>query len=309
MEAGINSVRGAAAGTIARLVFAREENLAFFEPHLRNLVNDDSLPVRTCVAQALLSVLRHDRELAVDLFQTLCETDDRLLATHYVENFLRYAVKTNYEQLQPILARMMESDVEEVATIGSRQVCLASLESDEAMALAALCASGSKSLRLGMAQVYAANLKSSSFRSRCEEELRKLFSDPDAEVRRAAAECFRKFEGDDAGEFRSLIEAYIQSLAFTPNSDHLLRALERTTANIPDIFLSTSERFFDIVGQDAGDSRTSAAMGSTHLAKLVIRAYSGANDPVFKARCLDLIDKMVLLRALGLEEATAEFER
>ena len=239
LTAGINSVRGAAAGTIARLAFASEEYLEYFESHLRVMVNDDSLPVRTCVAHALLSAMRHHRDLAVELFQTLCETDDQLLATHYVELFLKYAVKTHYKQMEPILARMIESDIEEVATVGARQVCLASLESEESMALASRCASGSTSLRLGMAEVYSANLKLSSFRSRCEEMLGKLFSDPDAEVRRAAAACFREFEGDDAREFQGLIRTYIDSPALTPGRDLLLRTLERTTANVPEIILAT----------------------------------------------------------------------
>ena len=307
--AGINSVRGAAADTIARLVFTSEKHLKFFEPYLRVMVDDDSLGVRTCVAHALLSVMRHDRDLAVELFLTLCETDDRLLVTHYVETFLKYAVKTHYEQMGPILSRMIDSEVEEVATAGARQVCLASLESDESMVLAARCASGSKALRAGMAEVYSANLKQSAFRSHCEEMLRLLFSDPDVEVRRAAGACFGRFEGHDAREFQGLIETYIQSPAFTPGRDLLFRALERTTSHIPDIILSTSERFFDAVGQDAGDLRTGAAAGSTHLAKLVVRAYSGATNESVKSRCLDLIDQMVLLRALGMDDATAEFER
>ena len=307
--AGMNSVRGAAAGTIARLAFAGEGYLEYFEPHLRVMVNDESLAVRTCVAHALLSAMRHRRDLAVELFQTLCETDDRLLATKYVELFLKYAVKTHYEQMEPILIRMIESDIEEVATVGARQACLASLESGEAMSLATRCASGSTSLRLGMAEVYSANLKLSSFRSRCEEMLGKLFSDPDLEVRRAAAACFREFEGDDVKEFQGLIGTYINSSALTPGRDHLLRALEKATANVPEIILATGERFFDAVGHDAGDMRTGAALGSTQLSKLIVRAYSGAHNPEIKTRCLDLIDKMVLLRALGLDEVTAEFER
>ena len=309
MNAGINSVGGAAADTIARLVFVSQEHLKFFEPYLRVMVDDDSLGVRTCVAHALLSVMRHDRDLAVELFLTLCETDDRLLATHYVETFLKYAVKTHYEQMEPILSRMVDSEIEEVATAGARQVCLASLESDESMVLTVRCASGSKALRIGIAEVYSANLKQSAFRSHCEEMLRSLFSDPDVEVRRAAGACFGRFEGDDTREFQGLIETYIQSPAFTPSRDLLFRALERTTSHIPDIILSTSERFFEAVGQDAGDLRTSAAAGSTYLAKLVVRAYSGATKESVKSRCLDLIDQMVLLRALGLDDATAEFER
>ena len=306
---GINSSRGAAAETIAHVIFDNAEHLAFFEPYLGVMVNDDSLPVRTCVARALLSVLRHDRDLAVELFLQLCEADDELLATHYVELFLHYGTKTHYGQLEPVLRRMVDSELEEVSTAGARQVCLTSLKNDDAIPLAAQCAEGSKAQRLGVAEVYSANLSSSAFRSQCEEMLGKLFSDPDGEVRQAAAECFREFHGQDAREFEGSIETYLQSEAFPQGHDSLMRALERTTADIPELILSTSERYFERVGLAAGDLRTSAALGSTQLAKLVVRAYSSAYDADVKARCLDLIDKMVLLRALGLDDVTAEFER
>ena len=85
---GINSVRGSAAGTIARLLFQDEHYLSFFEPYLKLMVRDPSDATRACVAEALLGVLRHNRNLAVELFLELCDADERLLATRFFEDFL-----------------------------------------------------------------------------------------------------------------------------------------------------------------------------------------------------------------------------
>ena len=171
---GINSVRGSAAGSIARLLVQDERCLSFFQPHLQLMVKDPSDATRACVAEALLGVLRHNRDLAVELFIELCDADERLLATHLFENFLQYAVPTHFIQLQPVLARMMESEDEAVATAGALWSCYASLTVEEALTLAGRCVSGSKAQRLGAAKVYAANLKLSAHRSVSEEMLGRL---------------------------------------------------------------------------------------------------------------------------------------
>ena len=154
LNTGINSVRGTAADSMARLILAKEDNLTYFEPHLRSMVNDQSAAVRALVAHALLGMLRHNRDLAVELFIELCDADEKLLATRYVESFLKYAVQTHYGQLEPILSMMIESGNEGVATAGARQVCLASLTVEEALGLAHRCFSGPEALRLGAAAVY-----------------------------------------------------------------------------------------------------------------------------------------------------------
>ena len=73
------------------------------------MVRDPSIAVRSCVADVLTAVLKHDRELAIRLFEQLCDTEDALLKTHYVERFLFYALQTHFEKLRPIVERMIVS--------------------------------------------------------------------------------------------------------------------------------------------------------------------------------------------------------
>ena len=213
---GINSVRGSAAETIARLLVQDERYLTFFEPHLKSMVRDPSDAARACVAEALLGVLRHNRDLAVELFVELCDADERLLATPPFENFLKYAVPTHFTELETVLARMMKSQDETVATAGALWACYASLTVEEALPLATRCPSGPKPHRLGAAEVYAANLRLSAHRSVSEEILGKLFFDSEADVRHKAARCFYGFEGRELSQYESLIIEYIRSPAFEP---------------------------------------------------------------------------------------------
>ena len=309
ISVGINSVRGSAAETIARLLVQDERYLTFFEPHLKSMVRDPSDATRACVAEALLGVLRHDRDLAVELFVELCDADERLLGTSPIHDFFKYAVPTHFSKLEPVLARMMQSQEEAVATAGALWTCYASLTVEEALSLASQCPSGSKSQRLGAAEVYAANLTLSAHRSVSEEMLGKLFHDSEVEVRHEAARCFYGFEGREIGGYTSLVAKFIQSPAFEPEHNPLFDALEKTTAYIPEVVLMACDRVFELAAEKTGDLSTAVAGTSSTIAKLIVRVYSRTTDPSLRSQCLDIIDKMSLFGAYGLDVITEEFDR
>ena len=308
LQVGINSVRGTAVGTVAKLVFQNEHYLSFFKPYLQAMVNDPSDAVRSCVAEVLIGVLVHDRDLAVELFLQL-STDERLLATHHVETFLQYAIQTHFGQLESLISQMIESKHDGVATTGARWACCASLSVEEAVPLAKRCAAGSKAQRLGAAEVYSVNIKVSSLRAVCEEMLGELFSDPDPDVRQQAGRCFYEFRGRDLREYEPLAEAYIDSPAFDAEYNPLFGALEESTANVPGVILKACDRVFELTGDELSDVSTAAAGTSSSMTKLVTRVYSRATDPSVKSHCLDIIDKMTVLGAYGLDTITEEFDR
>ncbi len=305
MMAGINCARGTAADSIAKLIFQDRRYLEFFKPHLATMVHDPSPAVRTMVAHALLAALRYDRDFAVACIVELCD-DDQVLSTRFVEDFLKYGVQTHFADLEPILSRMLASVDDDVATAGARQSCLASLTIDEALPLGQQCVSGPKPLRLGAAEVYAANLKISALRAECEAMLVQLFDDPDEDVREAAASCFRRFNGYDLLEYADLADRHIVSAAFTTRVNPLITALKETTANVPELTVAACERFFDLA---AGDMPNMNVVDTRSVANLVVRAYSQASDRQVRIRCLDLIDRMHVLGSYGLDNVMADIDR
>lgn len=302
--AGINSVRGAAAIAVGQLIFDNASYVHPLRPTLERMVQDFSLSVRACVATSLLALLRHDRDLAVSLFAQLCDSEDELLESRSIERFLLYAVQTHFSALEAQLSRMMNSELPGVASAGARQACLAALNTEEAGPLLERCLSGSEAQRVGAAQVCAANLRTASYRELCEQALARLFSDADEQVRKEAATCFNHFDAAQLNEFAGLIEAFVQSQAFVDGYDSLIRALERTTSKLPGAALLAFNRFIETVGYEAGDIRTSASADAHIVSNLVIRFYAQtAGDPEQQARCLDLLDRMTQLGALGLDKA------
>ena len=82
---GINTVRGSAAEALAKIIESDPGRASYLQPVLEKMVQDPSIAARSCVAQALIAVLRYDRDLAVALFKQLCDTEDALLKTHFIE--------------------------------------------------------------------------------------------------------------------------------------------------------------------------------------------------------------------------------
>ncbi len=306
---GINTSRGRAAQALARLIESDKQRVAYFQAALEKMVQDPSIAVRSCVAQALIAVLRFDRDLAVELFWKLCNTEDALLRTIYVERFLYFALQTHFGALSPILKRMVNSGIPEVASTGARQACLAALDLPEASTLAGLCLSGSESQRVGAAQVMAANIKVATCRSFCEDALVSLFNDPSEQVRTEAANCFRRFEGNDLAGYEHLIGQFVISDAFPKNCFPLFIALERTTSALPDVTLSACERFIDVAGLAAGDISTREAGDADIVIRLTLRTYQQSPDDTIRARSLDLIDKLMEFGAYGIHDALEEVDR
>ena len=306
---GINTVRGRAAESVARLVEGDHERLAYFRPVLERMAQDPSTAVRSCVGQVLIVILRYDRDLAVELFLQLCDTEDALLQTRYMERFIYFAVQSHFDELSEVLVRMINSQVPAVATAGGRQACLAVLDLEEAADIANLCLSGSKAQRLGAAEVMEANVSVATCRSYCEDALIKLFNDPYDSVRAEAARCFLNFKGDQLEEYGRLIDEFVSSEAFSKHYYPFLWALEQTTVKLPEATLSACERFVDIAGLAAADISTRESFDADTVIKLTLRTYQQSSEEAIRARSLDLIDKLMEQGAHGIGDALEDFER
>jgi hypothetical protein len=309
LTAAINSVRGSAAEAMGKVIFVDGNRITHFLPAIEHMIYDPSIAVRSCVAAVLIAVFKHDRDLAVRLFEPLCDTEDVLLKTHYVERFLFYALQTHFERLRPTVERMLTSQDSEVATAGARQACLASLFVEDARPLADRCVFGTEAQRMGAAEVFAVNLRTASFRSVCEEALITLFNSPYEKARSKTGTCFHGFVEEELRAYEELVDAFIRSPAFASHYFNLIHALDKTTAKLPEITCLACERFLNTFGQEAGDIRTRHAADADTVCRLIVRVYSQTRDQGLQTRCLDVIDRMVQTRAFGFEKTLALYDR
>ena len=306
---GINTVRRRAVGAVAQLLWDKPDRLGYLQPTLEKMVRDPSIAVRSCVAEVLTVSLSIDDKLAVRLFLELCEIEDDLLLTPYAERFLHFALLDHFDTLSSVLERMIRSSIPEVSTAGGRLACLISLDLPEAAPFVEVCLTGSEFQRLGVAEVLAANVKSETYSSFCEESLAQLFDDPSADVRAAASRWFDRTEGFELGSYNSLVARFVGSKAFAGNEFHVLRALEETTAELVDVSLSACERFLDVAGTAASDIRTSYAGHAKRVGQLTLRAYRQSPNDAGRARSLNVIDRLMENGTFGIEQALENYER
>ena len=309
VDAGINSTRGSAVSAIAKLIFADKNRASYFQQSLHQIVQDSSIAVRACAAEALTAVLNYDRDLAVNLFRQLCDTEDALLGTQTVEYFLYYALQTHFEVLASIVERMIMSELLEVVKAGTRQACIASLNIEEAGWLGEHCLYSTETHRIAATEIFVANFRQGHFRKFCENALIKLFHDSSKQVRFQAARCFLHFEGEELGDYISLVETFVDSPTFSSDDNNLIYALEETTAKLPDaVIYRVCDRFLEGLRSDDSDVRQRAGIKANKVSKLLLKLYNQSKDQELQLRCLDLIDFMSLMEVYGLADALSEYD-
>ena len=113
----------------------------------------------------------------------------------------------------------------------------------------------------------------------------------------------------DFSKYEDIVRAYIDSNAFASGHDYLLRRLEESTWQLPDITIRLAERFIAKCGTAAGDISTAAAGDSPTVSKLVVRLYTQTDDDSIRTKCLDLIDEMECLAFYEIDQQLAEHDR
>ena len=304
---GLNSVRGSIAYEIAAHIHRHEANVAPLDEAVESLVHDRSPAVRGMAIRALTGLIRHRARRAVELFVVLAShPDDRILAGRGAHEFLRFVGARYFNSLRPVIERMVESENAAVRTRGAVQAALAALGDTAAQPLAERCLAGDPALRLGVARVSAANVRSSP--RRCEAALIGLFDDPDPEVRKAGSEVFRELADEDFANSEQIVDTFLTSAAFDADgAEALFLGLDLAHAPPPALSLRACSAYLDAdfaAGDAVGGSRALRDLG-----ELAVRAYADADDRAGQNAALDVIDRMLELETFRVNQALADYER
>jgi hypothetical protein len=202
----------------------------------------------------------------------------------------------------------IETAAKEAVSVTARLICLAAFDNDVARGDAERVRSGTSLARRAAAEVYAANVENSAIRIECETWLPTFFIDPDEAVRAAAAQLFRNIGADAIGQFRTLVEAYVESPAFPSNHDSLLPELDESGWQVPEVTLRVAERVVDCVA-NAENGAPVNALDAGHVSRLVVRLCAKTKDAGLRRNCLNLLDRMERLGFYGINEQLRQLER
>ena len=298
----INSVRGAAAMALARLLFADRGRWDSVKPTIERLVVDPVLVVRGVAVDCVRAVLDDHRCDAFAYFDRLVAGAEPLLGTERVEHFVHYAMFRDYPRIRSTLSSMLISSLPAAVRAGARQVALAALWLDEARDDSGRVLEAGEDARAGAAEIYAQYLSNETVGAECEQHLHTLFADESEAVRQEAAKCWLALDADQVARRGSLIGAYARSLASDNDMDVLLSVLQETRLPVPNEVCDLAERAVVAYGSKAASFQYSEGGAPYRLAPLMVRLYNQTDDREFRERVLNAIDEMVRAGFIGIDE-------
>ncbi|MCF3106580.1 hypothetical protein IPZ58_34195 [Streptomyces roseoverticillatus] len=311
LTVGINSVRGSAAQSLGALLVhdANGSRAALVVPHLSRLAADLSLPVRACVAYALHAAMRHDRPAVADAFTVLTEAPDQLLASPYVTRLMVALCHGDPVAGRPVMERMLHSPLAAVRRVGGQVAALAAMEWEMTDLLAKVLAGNNGAQRQGAAEVCAQRLVNTGDAALAHHALVRFFHDQEKDVRKAAAAVAVALRGHRLGLFRRTLTALIDSSAFRSALPQLLITLEHAPDRVDDLVLTCVRRFLTVFGSASADLSTRAAADARHIGRLLVRAHVQAGSVARRSEILDLLDRLLIVGAYGVDEAISSTDR
>ena len=310
----INTTRGSAVEAIRDQIRRNAAYKDHFHDTVEQLVKDKNLPVRALTCSLLRAIAIHHEELALNQFMMLVDPqrgpDDELILTN-VYDFLHHSLSEHFKKLQPVIERMLHSDIPETNQQGAMLASLAVLyQHYEADDLVEEAMHGKPSQRLGVAEVTAANVGYEDYRNWAIPKLTLFFNDSDDKVRNTAAGCFRHLENQPLEPYTELINIFCDSKAFKDDSLSILSALKDTTQKLPGTVVhNVCTKFIERFSIEAMDLTQDRYASVPSLTEILFRAYHQNQQGEWGSRYLDVIDQLCLSGIHQIAKDLDEYER
>ena len=308
---GLNSARGQAASTLARLIATDGDGsrTARVARVLGQLARDPSLGVRAIVADVFSACLIHARAETTASVPALLDTDDRVLAAPSVQNLLYYLVATDLGLVLGLVDRMLASADGSVRGAGGSMAAYIALELEHPQRLDAALR-GDAASRAGAARLCARRLPFAGDAELATRTLTTLVDDEDQEVRVASAEVAVALREQPLRPYTELLNKLIASRAFADALPQLQITLQEAPDDPSGLLAVTVERFLEEFRDELGSFGSRTGMDARELGELVIRWYGRSeSDPVSRRRALDILDQLLASESYGIADLVGEAER
>ena len=301
---GINSTRGVAWQILGRLVTHHPHRAVELWPLVERRADEEtSAPVRAMMLQTLTSLYRLDRSRFSVCLRHLTgpiagERDDvsalTLLATRVGIHLFPYIERDFPDIALELMERMIGSSDRKLHLIGAWWALAERLRQGKTTDRFPGIERQSPAHAKLWASILCDFAAHTEFRDMAISELTGLFSHELPEVRKAAADVFRRIPGDEFGHFTDLARVFIRSPAFKNAGYQIIKPLEETSHDVTELVLEAGEV---IVGNR--NNRQTAYL----IQKVLKREYRNSEDwPELRKRFLDLIDVMADRNIIGADD-------
>ncbi|MCY3567980.1 MAG: hypothetical protein OXH38_05095 [Chloroflexi bacterium] len=293
LTAGLNSTRGQAAFSAAKLLFRSSDHVDALMPTVDALTQDATVAVRVWAAYTVTALLNHSAPQALDLAESMFDTDIAVLDADTSEDLLSHAVLRAPDRFARTLADAIAGP-EDIAARAGRIWAVARWRERLPAGIATDICALPAAARRGAVEAFASNLADSL------EDLRRVVDDDDPEVQENLGIAIYRLDNVPAAELEDLLDALTESSAFPQHMDSLMYALEQLPAEMPANAITACERAVEIAGADLADPSTSSSLAGIHLTTVVLRLYR-QGDQDTRVRCLDIIDRLAEFNPYDLE--------
>ena len=207
LTAGLNSTRGQAALSAARLLFRSADHVVALMPTVAALTQDVTVAVRVCAAEAVTALLNHAAPQALDLAESMFNADIAVLDAQTSERLLTYAVVRDPNRFALTLAKAIAGS-EDIAVRGGRIWAVTRWSGQPPAGLDTDVRALPAAARRGAVEAFASNVANSL------EDLRRVFDDDDPEVQANLGIAIHRLNNVPASEMEGLIDALTASSAF-----------------------------------------------------------------------------------------------
>lgn len=305
----INTVRGQAAIAISHLLFADDTRYDELKPTLEKLVCDASMAVRAAAIDAVSPVLNFDSKSAIELFKTACYGNPEIASVHTWTRFCSFAVRKSPDAILPLVEEAFRSDIPKSVKNATTLIAHADLCDIDTGTLLREARDGTDDMRRKLASAYGHNIDNEHVGTKCQKLLVAFYDDPSEEVRQRVGMAFSGLSGDFLREHESSLFAFIASKSFETNPESLLRSMEQSSVELPEVTCAAAERVLSFLGEAGTHIAYHGSMIARSISKLVVRQYEQTKSEAMKVRCLDLIDEMERVGYMGISEELSRLER
>jgi Txe/YoeB family toxin of Txe-Axe toxin-antitoxin module len=198
---------------------------------------------------------------------------------------------------------------EEAVKSAASQITLFDLDMDSLSEEAELVRNGNEWMRQAVCRVYAQNIGNVEVGYTCAERIIRFFDDDSDAVRDQIGVAFWQMNGERLRQSEAMILRYIESKSFESDPEQLLRVLDESRAELPNVIVRAAERIVTIIGDKGSNLQFREASTAHSIATLVVRQFAQTTDPTLKRKCLDLIDQMERSNYMGINDELEKIDR
>ena len=108
---GINTVKGSALYSLANILYQNKKLATNFIDIIEKMVIDSPLSIKAILAYVIGAVYNYNHQIGLKLFKTLMDyNNENLLKIEYVERFISYMLKDNYDEIKEPIDKMLKSE-------------------------------------------------------------------------------------------------------------------------------------------------------------------------------------------------------